>query len=131
MERRNSFRVPCGVSVEVLLDGGSVQADLMNISQRGMFLRSNLLSPMDSLKMASAMASSSEIVIVLTLAGRGEELRAAGRVAWKSDMGVGVDFHQVSPGMVAYIDQLSRNSNDPADVLQQIAGRPQVRVISA
>jgi c-di-GMP-binding flagellar brake protein YcgR len=130
MERRTSFRVPCGISVDILLERERVRADLMNISQKGMFLRSNLLSPMESLKMASAMTPTVEVVMTFSLVGQAIELRAAGRVAWKSDMGVGVDFHQVSPELRSFIEQLSHNLEDVQPLLQQIAGTPEVNVMT-
>jgi hypothetical protein len=106
-ERRNSERVPCGLELVIELPGMPVKATVMNISKQGMFLRAGLASPLESLRLAAALQAQGTVRLTLLQRGGLPAAEARGTIAWKSDLGVGITFSEVSPALHAFIDALA------------------------
>jgi hypothetical protein len=91
--RRTSMRVPCGLRAEVVVTGSeTLVAEIMNISQRGLFLRPLLSSPGDVLKLSTSLASDVPVTVIIQFSGEARPLRVPSQVAWKNDLGVGINF---------------------------------------
>lgn len=86
------MRVPCGLQAEVIAGSETILAEVMNISQRGLFLRAHHSTPGDTLKLSSSLASNAPVTVVFQFAGESRKMRVPCQVAWKSDQGVGINF---------------------------------------
>jgi len=126
MERRSSLRVACGIEVVVRLKDSELRAELMNISQRGLFLRPNLQSPRAALLLTSAWGRDDLVSFQILLRGRRQRVTALGKIAWKSDLGVGIDFQVLSGELAQYIERLAAPGADVRAILAEIAEPPSI-----
>jgi hypothetical protein len=124
--RRNSMRVPCGLRVEVVAGPQPITAEVMNISQKGLFLKPLVPSPADTLRLSTSLSPADSLVMALKFAGDEQETRVRCHVAWKSDLGVGINFDEPPERLKDFISDLV-DAESKAPVLSQIeAGRVEV-----
>lgn len=122
------MRVPCGLRVEVAAGPEPITAEVMNISQKGLFLRPLVPSHADTLRLSTSLSPSDPLVIAFNFVGDERETRVRCYVAWKSDMGVGINFDEPPERLRDFIsDLVDAEHKDP--VLSQVAnGRVEVAV---
>jgi hypothetical protein len=114
--------------VQVRAQGEVIAAELMNISHRGMFVRARLAAVMDSLKLAALLAPGASLAFRLRLSGHTAACEASGRVAWKSDHGIGLDFVEVSQPLYDFIQQLTEAADQADALLATVEPDPSVDV---
>lgn len=117
--RRNSLRVPFGLRVEVLSGPQAISAEVMNISQKGYFLRPNEQTPADLLTLTTSLSATRPVYLVLQFLGEQVPLRAKGVVAWKSDLGVGINFQDPPERLRDFISDL-QDSGTTSLLLSQV-----------
>lgn len=113
------MRVPLGLRVEVLTEPQAVSAEVMNISQKGFFLRANAKAPKDLLKLTTSLTSTRPVYLVLQFSGEQHPARAKGVVAWKSDLGVGINFEDPPERLRDFISDL-QDSGATTSLLSQV-----------
>ncbi len=121
--RRNSMRVPCGLRVEVQTSPEPVKAEVMNISQKGLFLRSDARTPIDALRLSTSLTPDRPFYLVLQFRGELTPTRARSRVAWKSDLGIGINFDDAPERLRDFISDLQDSSSIAAILSQVESGR--------
>ena len=117
------MRVPFGLQVDVLAEPQAISAEVMNISQKGFFLRANASTPKDALTLTSSLSSARPLYLVLQFRGEEEPARARGTVAWKSDLGVGVNFEDPPERLRDFISDLQDAGATKPLVSQVASGR--------
>ena len=127
-ERRAFPRIPCGVRVQIRASGELVAAELMNLSPSGMFIKPNVGAAKDSLRLTALLGPDETLVFRLRLHGHPSLYEATGRVAWKSDLGIGIDFLEVSEPLRAFIQQLADAPDRAPALLGQIEPDPSIDV---
>lgn len=120
------MRVPCGLRVEVLSKSQSTAAEVMNISQRGFFLRASASSPGEALRLSTSLAPQTPLVMVLEFLGESRPVRAKAEVAWKSDLGVGLNFVDPPERLRDFISDLQDASSPTSTIAQVISGRIEI-----
>jgi hypothetical protein len=105
--------------VEVLTQPEVTSAEVMNISQKGFFLRANASTPRDLLTLTSGLPKERQVYLVLQFRGEEQVSRARGAVAWKSDLGVGINFVDPPERLRDFISDL-QDSGATANLLSQI-----------
>lgn len=118
--RRNSMRVPLGLSVDVLAEPQSISAEVMNISQKGFFLRAHTSTPNDALSLTTSLSSARPLYLVLQFRGEEQPARARGIVAWKSELGVGINFEDPPERLRDFISDL-QDAGEARPLLSQVA----------
>jgi hypothetical protein len=121
--RRNSMRVPCGLRVQVMAEPEPFTAEVMNISQKGLFLRANVKSPRDALRLSTSLGNEAPVVVAFKFAGEDKEVRATCHVAWKSDLGVGIEFSEPPERLRDFISDLIDAENTAYLLSQVESGR--------
>jgi hypothetical protein len=117
------------VPVQVRAAGGeTVVAEMMNISEQGMFVRPNASSVRDSLRVTVALGAGKPLVFRLRIAGAALPCQASGRVAWRSDLGIGVDFVEIDAPLRDFIERLGAAGEGAAALLATIEPHPVVEV---
>lgn len=119
--RRNSLRVPFGLPVEVLSGPRAISAEVMNISQKGYFVRPNETTPADLLTLTSGLSPSRPVYLVVQFLGEQTPTRAKGVVAWKSDLGVGINFQDPPERLRDFISDL-QDSGATSLLLSRVKG---------
>lgn len=117
--RRNSMRVACGLQVEVCSSPEPVNAEVMNISQKGLFLRPKTATPKDALQLSTSLGADRPLFLVLQFRGEKTPTRARSRVAWKSDSGVGLLFDDAPERLRDFISDL-QDQDSTAAILSQV-----------
>lgn len=129
MERRSRARVACGVRAQVRAAGGeSLAAEITNISEQGLFLRPAGGSTRDSLRMTFVLGAGKTLVFRLRVAGDAVAREARGRVAWRSDVGVGVEFVEIDDRLHDFVSRLVTSGDGASALLATIAPDPTVDV---
>lgn len=117
--RRNSMRVPFGMRVEVLTKPQVIVAEVMNISQKGFFLRADPATEAEVLKLTSSLPSARPVYLVLQFQGETQPARASGVVAWKSELGVGINFDDPPERLRDFISDL-QDAGATAQLFSQV-----------
>jgi hypothetical protein len=128
VERRSSLRIPCGLQVQVRAEGMTIHAEVMNISPSGMFIRPNLTSIRDSLQLTALLRPDASLVFRLKLADQAIGCEATARVAWKSDLGIGLDFIEANDPLRAFVQRLAESRDSAATVLTRVEADPTLDV---
>jgi hypothetical protein len=106
VDRRASRRVPCGFALQMRIGSAWIDVTIMNISTTGMFVRPAGDVHRSALSMATRLKPGARLFLRFEVEGRLELHEARGCVAWQSDLGVGVDFSELSPAMRELISKL-------------------------
>ncbi len=113
-ERRSARRVPCNLQIGLRLDTFSLRVELMNISANGMFVRGPFDDPHSALVIATMLKPGKHLLLQAQVEGSTDVYEAIGRVARRSDMGVGVDFVEITPALATLVSRLiATNGSDP------------------
>lgn len=119
-ERRIYPRVPCRVPLQVRLAGESVAAEVTNLSAQGMFVRPGAMTIKESLRLTVTVGAKRSLVLRVRLAGHAEPCQATGRVAWRSDLGVGIEFLDVGEPLRQFIERLMAAGGDATALLEAV-----------
>jgi len=124
MERRVSTRVSVGIGIHIQLSDQITDAQIMNLSLDGMFVKTPLTSSRTALLLITNTQHNEELVLQFSLEKGSETCIAAGRVAWRSDLGFGIDFTNVNEAFEIFVDRLieadSLSYQDKVDLLSSI-----------
>jgi PilZ domain-containing protein len=124
MERRVSTRVSVGIGIQIRLSDQITDAQIMNLSMDGMFVKTPLTSSRTALLLITNTQHNEELVLQFSLGKESEPCIAAGRVAWRSDLGFGIDFTNVNEAFEIFTDRLieadSLSYQDKVDLLSSI-----------
>jgi hypothetical protein len=88
------------------------RVDLTNISQSGMFVRPALHSVSSSLVAAAVLKPGKALRLRLDVACNAEVHEARARVTRQSDLGIGVEFIEVTPAFTTLIGQVVTSDGD-------------------
>jgi hypothetical protein len=116
--RRNSMRVPCGLRIEVMAKPEPIAAEIMNISQLGFFLRTGGTSAADALRLSTSLNAAS-LAILIQFRGDSRATRSRIEVAWKSDLGTGLNFLDPPERLKDFIADL-QDADSAGPVLGQV-----------
>lgn len=105
MERRVSIRVGLGITVHIQLEDQIMDAQIMNVSTNGMFVKAPLTSSRFTRLLITNTQHGEELVLQFSLKDK-EPCIASGKVAWRSDLGFGIDFTNVNEAFEIFTDQL-------------------------
>jgi hypothetical protein len=116
------------VRAQVRAGGGdALTAEITNISEQGLFIRPEPGSVRASLRMTFVLGAGKPIVLRVRLAGDAVVREARGRVAWRSDLGVGIDFVEIDEPLRAFVGSLVAAA-DASALLAKIEPDPVVQV---
>jgi hypothetical protein len=128
-ERRSHSRVPCRIRVQICVAGGEpVVAEITNLSEQGLFVRPDPGSVRGSLRMTFVLGAGKALTFRLRVAGDAVEREARGRVAWRSDLGVGIDFIEIDQPLRDFIGRLVAAGDGVSTLLAAIEPDPVVEV---
>jgi hypothetical protein len=117
------------VRVQVRAAGGApLLAEVTNISEQGLFIRPDPGSVRDALRMTFVLGAGKALVFRLRVAGDAVAREARGRVAWRSDLGVGIDFVEIDQPLRDFVGQLVAAGDGASALLAAIEPDPVVDV---
>lgn len=117
MERRSCRRIPCGISLRVNAPDFGIQAELMDISPDGMFIKAGAASMMEAFQLATLLSHDATLVLRLRLINQSGPCEATGRLAYRSDLGFGIEFQHVTGALLDFIQRLGDADDTGAPAL--------------
>jgi hypothetical protein len=120
-ECRITTCLPCKLVVELSSGMATFAVELASLSTAGMFVRRSPESPQGALVMSAQMQPFTRVLLELHLDDSPAMHEARGFVVWQTDLGVRIEFIDVTPALARIIAELAASEANAPALLSRIS----------